>query len=250
MYTKKQIQEIYKHAKLPPWGYRKFGLNLTPTNISNGFKGLKAIPDDHYDPIFKHPKDDESEMDIDKKRKQRKNLKNIVPGKWLPATLDHLQLELDCIYPDLEICFVSALKSDGGGGQQGFHSDFGHHDFVRFAGLISFDDETKLEIKTSGKNGKISHTIKIQAGEAIVFRGDVFHAGSAYEKVNRRIYFKALPKGCSLKLDELDGVALGFVCDEAKGGCGEAFSFEKDLYNHCQNCAKWKNRSKKRKVHE
>ena len=78
----------------------------------------------------------------------------------------------------------------------------------------------------------------------------MFHAVSAYQEENLRIYFKALPKGCKLKEDELNGVALGYVCDDRKGGCGEAFSCAKDMYNHCQNCAKWQSRKKKRKAHK
>jgi hypothetical protein len=74
---------------------------------------------------------------------------------------------------------------------QSYHADFSKFDFVRFAGIISFEDLTTLEVQISPRN---KQTIKLEAGEAIIFRGDLFHAGSAYTKENRRIYFKAIPK--------------------------------------------------------
>ena len=109
--------------------------------------------------------------------------------------MKNLQEELDPIYPDLEMCYVSALKSDAGGQQQNFHSDFAVFDYVRFAGVISYDKDTTLEIQ---EIGNYRRTIQLLAGHAIIFRGDLFHAGSAYEKENRRMYFKAIPKGCAL----------------------------------------------------
>ena len=127
-YTNKQLNEIYKNVKLAQWGYRKFGLNLPPTTIDQGASGLRAVEDKEYVPIFLRPRDDESEMEIDSSRMQCNHLVNLVNGSWFGQTIDHLQQELDCIYPDLEICFVSALKSVAGGPQQGFHADFGHHE--------------------------------------------------------------------------------------------------------------------------
>ena len=51
--------------------------------------------------------------------------------------------------------------------------------------------------------------IKILSGEAIIFRGDLWHGGCGYEKENLRLYFKLLPKGTTLKEDEHDAVRDG-----------------------------------------
>ena len=162
----------------------------------------------------------------------------------MKATLKNLQKELDAIYPDLEVCFVSALKSEAGGQQQSFHSDFAVFDHVRFAGLISYDNDTQLEIQEAGNHRR---TIQLLAGHAIIFRGDLFHAGAAYEIENRRIYFKAIPKGCALKEIEKNGVGLGHMCNEDEGGCGIGYNFVRQLYTHHTSCKAWKSSHKKTK---
>jgi hypothetical protein len=83
------------------------------------------------------------------------------------------------------------------------------------------------------------------AGNAIIFRGNLFHAVSAYEKENRRIYFKAIPKGCELKEREKNGVGLGHLCNEDEWGCGRGFNFVKPLYDHHDLCKAWKSSHKK-----
>ena len=153
----------------------------------------------------------------------------------MKATLKNLQEELDAIYPDLEVCFVSALKSEAG-------SKVFIFDHVRFAGLISYDNDTQLEIQEAGNHRR---TIQLLAGHAIIFRGDLFHAGAAYEKENRRIYFKAIPRGCALKEIEKNGVGLGHMCNEDDGGSGMGYNFE-DNYILIAHHAKLGNQVTKR----
>ena len=63
----------------------------------------------------------------------------------------YMQEQLDFIYPDLKIVSVRLLKSEGGGKGQSWYTDFTRWDFPRFAGIISFDNSTKLMIKYERK---------------------------------------------------------------------------------------------------
>ena len=240
----KEINEVYKNAKICSWKYRKVDLALNNTIKMLGAGGLRKIKKEMFRPIFKKQVEEGEPMVLDPNRNQCLDLKNVVPGDWIEKTCKKLQEELDVIYPDLEICYMSALQSLPGGEMQSFHSDFAKFNFVRFAGLISFDSNTKLEVRISPRQ---QVTINLRVGEAIIFRGDLFHAGSSYEKENRRIYFKALPRGCVLGDDEYDAVALDYACKEEKGECGKRFNFHKELKNHCQKCKVWQEGKKKRK---
>ena len=51
-------------------------------------------------------------------------------------------------------------------------------------------------IKNQGNQGDTE--LMILKGEMVVFHGDLFHSGAAYVNENRRIYFKAIPRGCKL----------------------------------------------------
>ena len=79
----------------------------------------------------------------------------------------------------------------------------------------------------------------------VVFWGDLFHAGAAYLNENRRIYFKAIPRGTSLYKREKNNVG-----EEVDGGCGYKCSTKIELCNHKSKCVMWQNRiaMKKRKV--
>ena len=114
---------------------------------------------------------------------------------------------MDIAYPDLQLELVTVFKSLPGGGQQSWHADFSVFNFPRFAGLISLDDSTKLIIKNDGNEG--DRVLRILEGEMVIFRGALVHAGAAYEKENRRIYFKAIPIGCELFESEKFSVAYG-----------------------------------------
>jgi hypothetical protein len=240
----KEIDAVYQHAKLCSWKYRKVDLALTETVKSHGASGLRILPDSKFNPIFLKQVKEGDPLVMDQKREQCLDLVEHVKGTWLKKTFDHLQEELDVIYPDLVICYASALKSKPGGAMESYHADFSRFDYVRFAGIISFDALTTLEVQISPRNKR---TVHLGAGEAIIFRGDLFHAGSTYAKENRRIYFKAIPRGCVLGQEEHDAVALGYVCDVKKGGCGKRHNFLKELHNHCQNCDVWQEGQKKRK---
>ena len=238
------LNALYRHANLCSWKFRKVNLALTYTIKSQGASGLRNLEPENFNPIFLKQVKEGDPLVMDPNRQQCLDLVDLVKGSWFQRTKERLQEELDVIYPDLEICYVSALKSTPGGEMQSYHADFSTFNFVRFAGIISFDELTTLEVQISPRN---KQTIKLDVGEAIIFRGDLFHAGSAYTQENRRIYFKAIPKGCVLGHDEEDAVALGYVCDVKKGGCGERFNFRKQLHNHCQNCGVWQDITKKRK---
>ena len=143
-----------------------------------------------------------------------------------------MQEQLDFIYPDLKIVSVRLLKSEGGGLGQSWHTDFTRWDYPRFAGIISFNDSTKLMIKYDGFRKEDIMTIG--KGFMMTFRGDLFHAGAGCEEENRRLYFKAIPIGC--KLEEINYVAYNYVCEEVEGGCGARFNYLRQLENHKCYC--------------
>lgn len=64
-----------------------------------------------------------------------------------------------------------------GGEKQELHTDFGIFDFPRFAGVISFSDDTTLQVKPNGK--AVERTVWILSGKMILFRGDLKHGVSA-----------------------------------------------------------------------
>ena len=148
-----------------------------------------------------------------------------------------MQEQLNIVYPDLQLELVTVLKRLPGGVQQSWHADFSVFNFQRFAGLISFDDSTKLIIKNDGNEG--DRILRILEGEMVIFRGDLVHAGAAYEQENRRIYFKAIPNRCELFESEKNAVAYGRVCEVADGGCGKKYKFQSQLYSHQERCEKW-----------
>ena len=115
------------------------------------------MSDDLFKLIFRKQVEEGDPLVMDPNLQQFVDLMDHVKGKWLKKSLEHLQEELDVIYPDLVICYVSTLKSTPGGVMQSFHADFATFNFVRFAGLISFDNSATLATQTSPCNKKTIH---------------------------------------------------------------------------------------------
>ena len=227
------IDQIYKNARLPSSNWQKVDLQLTPTAITKAQKGLYGkltLKDDYFETIFRDFTDRGTTTDPDPVRYQaRVDLRSTECSWWDPIE-KKVREQLDFIYPDLELHSVKILCSMENSPKQTWHSDFHEFDFVRFAGIISLFDDTKLMIKNPGNQADTE--FRILKGEMVVFRGDLFHSGAAYQKENRRIYFKAIPRGCKFHRREKNSIAVGNVCEEADGGCGEKFQTKMQLYDH------------------
>ena len=50
--------------------------------------------------------------------------------------------------------YVSALSSLEGGKDQSLHADFTYFDFVRFAGILIFDDDTAINVQIDKRRPK------------------------------------------------------------------------------------------------
>ena len=244
------IDKTYKNARIPPSKWQKVDLQLTPTQIKKAQQGLYGKPTEgkeYWETIFKEFKKKNTINVQDKLRMQtRTDIREHDCSWWEPIELK-LQQQLEFIYPDLEIVLVKILWSKENCSRQTWHMDYTEFDFARFAGVISLFDDTKFLIK-NGRN-QADTELRLLKGEMIVFRGDLFHAGAAYEKENRRIYFKAIPRGTSLYKREFNNIGTGLYCEEVDGGCGFKCSTKTELCNHKSKCEKWQKvmANKKRK---
>jgi ectoine hydroxylase-related dioxygenase (phytanoyl-CoA dioxygenase family) len=72
------------------------------------------------------------------------------------------------------------LQSLAGCLQQEWHTDYDEDNRSGFSLLIALQDDTRLE--TPGK------TIELERGDLLVFRSDLVHAGSSYDRENLRIF--------------------------------------------------------------
>ena len=89
------------------------------------------------------------------------------------------------------ISSISILRSDEGCQQQPFHRDYDPNqckqlsdEQIPLAALIALERGTSLLCKVAGREKRLS----IPKGSALVFRGDLIHAGSAYDDENHRLH--------------------------------------------------------------
>ena len=241
--NRRDIDDVYKNARIPKRSkYQLVSLALPEsllTKATQGLNGKATKRSDYFQEIFnKHLPKNTGNVSDSKRFQSVKDFRHDV-GKWWQEFEPYMQEQLDFIYPDLKIVSVRMLKSEAGGLQQSWHTDFTKWNFPRFVGIISFDHGTKIMVKNEGNRN--DEVVMIPKGYMMIFRGDLFHAGAAYEEENRRLYFKAIYCGCELEEDEKDSVGYNYVCEEVDGGCGARFNYLRQLENHKYHCVKWKN---------
>jgi hypothetical protein len=122
----------------------------------------------------------------------------------------------------------SFLKSDPGAPQQPFHyddpvfaNDSVHHSRIGsfvdapFSILIALEENTNLVIRHLDRNGnRISEEdeiVHIPVGGMIIFRGDCYHAGSAYDTPNIRLF---IATGTEKYIHSGDRVEMRQYCEQ------------------------------------
>ena len=116
--TQQVINKVFQNANLPSWKYRKVDLGLTQTDKEKGRGTLNGLDREKFGTIFKRH-DNQSKPVGDNKRLQYNevlnDIYNTTKAGHIKKAMKNLQQEVDFIYPDLEICYVSCLLSLPGG---------------------------------------------------------------------------------------------------------------------------------------
>ena len=86
----KEINEVYKNAKICSWKYRKVDLALNNTVKSLGAAVLRNMEEKKFNPIFLKQVVDGEPLVIDPNRTQCLDLINVVSGDWLEKACDKL----------------------------------------------------------------------------------------------------------------------------------------------------------------
>jgi len=142
-------------------------------------------------PIF----NDNPTNKTDRKRKQA-----TISIPWSRAVRHHLAAE----FPTLRPSPMVMIESEPGCQRQAAHCDYIPteellglpEDEVPLLFLLAVESNTRLDIwpgshlalRGETKKRCRRKTIVLDAGDAVIFRADVIHAGSAYEKTNRRFH--------------------------------------------------------------
>ena len=136
-YTKQQLESCFKGTNMGSWKFVKADIGLPTTVKEKGEAAVRALKVEK--PIFKKLENGSNGQELDQNRMQLDEVEDLFgDAKWWLTVRKHVQEQLDLIYPNLQLCHISALKSLAGGEKQELHTDFGIFDFARFAGVISF----------------------------------------------------------------------------------------------------------------
>ena len=118
----------------------------------------------------------------------------------MPKRLSNiLHKKLVATFPEKEINDFVILKSKAGCHKQAAHMDYiptpdilnATDDKIPLLFLLALEDKTKLLVwpQSHTLHKTISHIeINLNAGDAVVFRGDLVHAGASYETDNIRVH--------------------------------------------------------------
>jgi len=135
-------------------------------------------------------------------RNDRKRLQATVPA----VAVRNLRSTLAAGWPEHRVGGVVALRSRPGCQRQAAHCDYipdnafldTDDDTVPLIFLLALEDDTKLDV-WPGSHRLVRHitrrspviqrcTLILKAGDAVLFRGDLVHAGSEYSKQNTRLH--------------------------------------------------------------
>lgn len=127
--------------------------------------------------------------------RHRRQVRLPVRGEWMRF----LQKRLHEEYPEHSAQEFVLLESRPGCQRQAAHCDYvptpellgAPNSEMPLLFLLALEDETRLEVWPYSHTRSLMSerkTLTLAAGDAVVFRGDLVHAGSAYEKKNIRIH--------------------------------------------------------------
>ena len=137
-------------------------------------------------------------------RNDRKRLQATVPM----VAVRNLRSTLAAGWPDHRVGGVVALRSQPGCQRQAAHCDYIPDDVfldtddvnVPLLFMLALEDDTKLDVWPGSHKlvrdiraarrmlPIVRKTLTLQAGDAVLFRGDLVHAGSEYSKQNTRLH--------------------------------------------------------------
>lgn len=90
---------------------------------------------------------------------------------------------------------VMALRSLPGCDRQPWHWDFNPDNLAGMSDeqmplscVVALQDSTRFHFKSNGCRNEDGETVTIEAGDLLIFRGDMLHAGAAYEEENWRLH--------------------------------------------------------------
>jgi len=152
---------------------------------------LKEIAEIKTDPIF----NDNPDHKTDRKRKQA-----TISSAWSRALRRRLATE----FPALKPSSMVVIESRPGCQRQAAHCDYipsedllGMSDeAIPLLFLLAVEPNTTLDVwprshqilRSTERQSAQRTTLQLDAGDAIVFRADLVHAGSAYTEANRRVH--------------------------------------------------------------
>ena len=111
-----------------------------------------------------------------------------------------LRKRLGELFPEHTVKDWVLLQSLPGCRQQAAHTDYVPSPALQFASdaavpllfLLAVEDNTRLEVWPRSHRPRrypiLQKTVTLSAGDAVIFRGDLVHAGSAYSEQNVRIH--------------------------------------------------------------
>ena len=243
---RKGDEDFWKEVKFYPQGFMIYRLNIDQKNLEACNKAVQELNVSTFTQVFEkiQPSQDGNafEPSLDEKRFQTtETLSELFPKrKFYKQLIGHLQSHFDVISENLEITDCRVLKSLPGGGVQQMHQDIVDPQFVCFAGIVAVQEGTKIWLKDFGSKDAMRE-IEIPVGYVLLWRGDLLHAGSAYEeKENRRIYFKVLPKGKSFDPEQIGQIEVKICWAKWKGeyrGCRKTIQ-AREMKNHRSFCEK------------
>ena len=116
-----------------------------------------------------------------------------VRGEWMRS----LQTRLHKEYPAHTALNFVLLESRPGCQRQAAHCDYvptpellaASDETIPLLFLLALEDDTHLDVWPKTQTQPVQRkTLQLAAGDAVVFRADLVHAGSAYDKNNIRIH--------------------------------------------------------------
>lgn len=199
----------------PPWGYTIVSLELTPATVQALLEAAEKAP---FSPVFL---DLSGTMDAYRSQSFFDDL-----DAGVAQADEHLRDVASCIHKDYEPQAYSFLKSIPGGQDQETHQDYPPANIKavqkRYPGcvpasmILALQQETRLKVfagcflKPDEEHARI---LTIPVGFALIFRGDLFHCGVAYDETNYRVHSYLTLKHVPTVPDKVSGTKDAFECE-------------------------------------
>lgn len=134
-------------------------------------------------------------LDAYRKSYDLKNDQDWLDAPWLADIQSIIKEQFRLFEPKVTLNDPSVLMSVPGCGKQRWHYDFDtdppyfHPTVKSYSVMLGLQNNTKLDIFDQLTN--LEHQIIYNKGDLLIFRGDLIHAGSAYDNWNTRVHWYA-----------------------------------------------------------